>query len=146
MLASLIGARITQVDVKHHPRKFGVSKYGMGRTFKVVSDLLLMLFFQKYFPRPIHLFGNFGLAIFGIGAIIDIYLLVVKLMGNEIGGRPLLLLGVLMTLAGIQFITFGIMAELMMRTYYESQNKTPYKIRRTVVGKEPYHKTPQATS
>ncbi|MEA1899060.1 MAG: glycosyltransferase family 2 protein, partial [Bacteroidota bacterium] len=129
VLASLQGARIHQVNVKHHARQFGKSKYGIGRTFRVVSDLLLMLFFKKYMQKPMHLFGTLGVAILGIGVIIDIYLLVVKLMGHDLWGKPLLLLGIMMTLAGIQLITIGIVAELVTRTYFESQQKKPYKIR-----------------
>ena len=140
VLAQLEGARITQMDVKHHARIHGKSKYGLGRTFKVMSDLMLMVFFQKYFKRPIHLFGPVGLFSFAIGACINIYLLIEKMMGNDIGGRPLLMFGVLMVLAGIQFITFGLMTEIMMRTYYESQNKKPYQLR------EIYTKPPSMTS
>lgn len=129
VLAHLEGGRITQVDVKHHPRKFGKSKYGLNRTFKVMSDLLLMLFFKKYLKRPMHLFGNSGLFLLGIGLIINMYLLILKLLGQDIWGRPLLILGMLLLLAGIQFITIGITAEIQMRTYYESQDKKPYKVR-----------------
>ncbi|MCD4679047.1 MAG: glycosyltransferase family 2 protein [Bacteroidales bacterium] len=129
VLASLQGARIHQVNVKHHARQFGKSKYGIGRTFRVVSDLLLMLFFKKYMQKPMHLFGTLGVAILGIGVIIDFYLLAVKLMGHDLWGKPLLLLGIMMTLAGIQLITIGIVAELVIRTYFESQKKKPYKIR-----------------
>lgn len=129
VLAQLEGARITQINVKHHPRIHGNSKYGLGRTFKVISDLMLMLFFQKYFKRPIHLFGPIGLLSFGTGAIINIFLFFEKIIGNDIGGRPLLMLGILLVLSGIQFITFGLMTEIMMRTYYESQDKKPYQLR-----------------
>lgn len=135
VLASLQGARIHQVNVKHHARQFGKSKYGIGRTFRVVSDLLLMLFFKKYMQKPMHLFGTLGVAIFGIGVIIDFYLLIVKLMGHDLWGKPLLLLGIMMTLAGIQLITIGIVAELVIRTYFESQKKKPYKIRNISIGK-----------
>lgn len=130
VLASLEGARITQVDVKHHAREFGKSKYGINRTFKVVSDLLLMLFFKKYMQKPMHLFGGAGLVFFLIGLIINAYLFALKVMGHDIWGKPLLLLGILALLAGIQLITVGIIADLLMRTYYESQNKRPYKIRK----------------
>lgn len=130
VLASLEGARITQVDVKHHAREFGKSKYGINRTFKVVSDLLLMLFFKKYMQKPMHLFGGAGLVFFLIGLIINAYLFVLKVMGHDIWGKPLLLLGILALLAGIQLITVGIIADLLMRTYYESQNKRPYKVRK----------------
>ncbi|MEJ1237301.1 glycosyltransferase family 2 protein [Chryseolinea sp. T2] len=129
ILAILQGGRITDVPVKHHPRKFGQSKYGLGRTFKVVSDLILMLFLQKYFRRPIHLFGPLGLLCFGAGSAISFYLLTVKLMGHDIWGRPLLILGITLVLAGIQFLTFGIIAELVMRVYFESQHKKTYQIK-----------------
>ncbi len=134
VLARLEGATITQVDVKHHARQFGKSKYGINRTFKVVSDLLLMLFFRKYMQKPMHLFASWGLFIFGIGALINVYLLGLKIMGQDIWGKPLLLLGVLLIVGGIQLITTGIVVEILMRTYYESQQKTPYKIRRIIKG------------
>lgn len=129
VLASLEGARITQIPVRHHARQFGVSKYGLGRTFKVVSDLMLMLFFKKYMQKPMHLFAQAGLLLFSIGALINFYLLVVKIMGEDVWGRPLLILGAILLLAGIQLITVGIIVEVLMRTYYESQNKRPYKVR-----------------
>jgi len=129
VLASLEGARITQIPVRHHARQFGVSKYGLGRTFKVVSDLMLMLFFKKYMQKPMHLFAQAGLFLFSIGALINVYLLVLKIMGQDVWGRPLLILGAILLLAGIQLITVGIIVEVLMRTYYESQNKRPYRIR-----------------
>ncbi|THH37776.1 glycosyltransferase [Neolewinella litorea] len=129
VLASLEGARITQVPVKHHARQFGQSKYGLGRTFKVVSDLLLMVFLKRYLQKPMHLFAQAGLALFALGALINVYLLVLKIMGQDIWGKPLLILGAMLVLAGIQLVTVGIMVEVLMRTYYESQNKRPYKIR-----------------
>lgn len=134
ILAVLQGGKITDVPVKHHARIHGQSKYGLGRTLKVMSDLLLMVFFQKYFRRPIHLFGPLGFITLFAGIIINLYLLVVKLMGQDIWGRPLLMLGFLLVLAGIQFLTFGLIAELMMRTYYESQNKKTYVVREVVQG------------
>ncbi len=130
VLAAQEGATITQVDVKHHARTHGVSKYGIARTFKVISDLLLMLFFKRYMQKPMHLFGNIGVLLFLAGMIIDFYLLLLKILGNDIWGKPLLILGVLLTLGGIQLITVGILAELQVRTYYESQHKTPYKVRK----------------
>jgi len=135
VLASLEGARITQVDVKHHARQFGTSKYGLGRTLKVVSDLLLMLFFKKYMQKPMHLFGNWGVLILGIGAIINLYLLFLKIgLGQDIWGKPLLILGLMLVVAGIQLITMGIVIEIQMRTYFESQQKRPYKVRRVTTG------------
>ncbi len=132
VLASLEGARITQLPVHHHARRFGQSKYGLGRTFKVVSDLLLMLFLKKYLRKPMHLFAQAGLILFTLGALINGYLLVLKVMGQDIWGKPLLILGALLVLAGIQLVTVGIIVEVLMRTYYESQNKRPYKIREIV--------------
>lgn len=132
VLASLEGGTITQVDVKHHPRRHGKSKYGMGRTFKVIADLMLMLFFKKYMQRPMHLFGRWGIIILLAGIILNLYLLILKILGHDIWGKPLLLLAILLTLAGFQLITIGILAEILMRTYYESQEKTPYKIKRIV--------------
>ncbi len=134
VLAHLEGAKITQVDVKHHARRFGKSKYGLSRTFKVVSDLLLMLFLKKYLQKPMHLFGNVGVFLFLIGAAINLYLGLLKLMGNDIWGKPLLLLGILLVIAGIQLVTIGIVVEIQMRTYYESQNKRPYKVRKIYEG------------
>jgi glycosyltransferase involved in cell wall biosynthesis len=130
VLAHLEGARLTQVDVKHHARQFGKSKYGLSRTFKVISDLLLMLFFKKYMQKPMHLFGNAGVILFTGGLLINLYLLVLKLMGEDIWGRPLIILGMMLLFGGIQFITIGIVVEIQMRTYFESQQKKPYKVRR----------------
>lgn len=135
VLAKLQGAKMTEVDVKHHPRTHGTSKYGINRTFRVIADLLLMIFFQKYFRRPMHLFGGLGLFFLTTGSLVCSYLLVVKFgFGEDIWGRPLLLLGAILLLAGFQFITVGIIAELMMRTYFESQNKKVYRIKETYVG------------
>jgi glycosyltransferase involved in cell wall biosynthesis len=134
VLAALEGARISQVEVRHHPRIHGKSKYGLSRTFKVISDLLLLMFYKKYLQRPMHFFGKWGFLIFLAGAAINIYMLILKLEGHDIWGKPLLLLGILLVIAGFQLITTGIIAELQMRTYYESQNKKPYRIRNIYSG------------
>jgi len=135
VLAKLQGAKMTEVDVNHHARIHGESKYGINRTFKVMADLILMIFFQKYLRRPMHLFGGLGIITFGLGFAINLYLVIYKFVtGADIWGRPLLLLGSIMILAGIQFITVGIIAEIMMRTYYESQNKTVYRLKETYIG------------
>ncbi|NDF12974.1 MAG: glycosyltransferase [Proteobacteria bacterium] len=128
ILAVMLGAKFAQVDVRHHPRKFGTSKYGMSRTLKVASDLLLMFFFLKYRQRPMHLFGSIGFGMMFLGGFIEMYLLVMKIIGQDIGGRPLFYVGILLLIMGVQFITTGFIAELLMRTYYGSQNKTPYII------------------
>jgi len=134
VLAALEGAKIAQVDVKHHPRIHGQSKYGLSRTLKVLSDLTLLMFLKKYIQKPMHFFGSWGLIIFGSGMLINLYLFILKLMGNDIWGKPLLLLGILLVLAGFQLITIGIISEILMRTYYESQKKRPFSIRNIFVG------------
>ena len=136
VLAVLQGARMEQVPVTHYRRKFGKSKYGMGRVFRVLSDLLLIVFFKRYQNRPIHFFGTLGILTFGAGAIIDLYFLVLKLLGNDIWGKPLLLLGFMLTIGGIQIITIGIISEILMRTYYESQRIKPYRVKRTIIREE----------
>ncbi|MEH0154899.1 glycosyltransferase family 2 protein [Limibacter armeniacum] len=136
VLIQMQGGRTTEVDVKHHARIHGSSKYGLGRTTKVISDLFLMVFLQKYMQKPIHLFGLLGLLSFAVGGGINMYLLIVKLMGQDIWGRPLLILGVTLLLAGIQFLFFGVMAELLIRIYFESQNKKTYLVREHFRGGE----------
>lgn len=136
VLAKLQGARITQVDVTHHARIFGKSKYGINRTFKVISDLILMVFFRKYIQKPMHLFGSVGFMAVFLGVIINAYLLVLKIMGHDIGGKPLLILGLIFLLGGVQLITLGILAEVNVRTYFESQNKKTYQVRKIFDGEK----------
>lgn len=136
VLAKQQGAKMTEVDVKHHPRIHGTSKYGLSRTFKVMADLILMLFFQKYFQRPIHLFGGLGLLAFLLGGMINVYLLVLKIMGEDIWGRPILILGFILILGGIQLITTGIISEIIVRTYFESQDKKTYRIKSLYTGEQ----------
>ena len=136
LLAFLNGTRIKEVPVKHHPRKFGKSKYGLGRTFKVINDLLLILFQRNYLQKPLYLFGNIGLFFFSLGLLINIYLLIEKILGFDIWGRPILIVGVLFVLLGIQLFTIGIVIDLQMRTYYESQDKRPYIIRKITLPTE----------
>ncbi|SKB27658.1 glycosyltransferase family 2 protein [Daejeonella lutea] len=134
VLAKLQGASITQVDVKHHARIHGTSKYGLGRTFKVMADLITMVFFRKYIQKPMHLFGTMGFISFGIGLLINVYLLILKIMGQDIWGKPILILGLILLLAGIQLITFGILAEINVRTYFEGTNRKTYQVRRIFNG------------
>ncbi len=129
VLAHLEGARIVQMGVTHHERSWGDSKYGINRTFKVVSDLLLMLFFQNYLSKPMHLFGTPGLITFVAGVIINLYLLALKLLGGDIWGKPLLILGMILLLGGIQLITTGIVIEILIRIYYEGRDRPPYQLR-----------------
>lgn len=135
LLAFLEGAQIKQVPVKHHARHSGRSKYGLERVFKVLADMMLLLFIRKYFQRPIHLFGIGGVLLVMIGLAINAYLLVVKFgFGEDIGNRPLLIFGLMFILGGIQIFTIGIVMELLLRTYYESQQKRPYRIKRISIG------------
>ena len=129
VLAKIYGAKMTEMDVKHHSRIYGESKYGIGRTFKVISDLMLMLFFQRYKNRPMHLFGGVGSGMLFFGILINFYLFILKIFGNNIGNRPLLMLGLMLTLGGIQLIATGFLAEIIMRTYYGSQNKKSYIVK-----------------
>jgi hypothetical protein len=136
LLALEGSVRITQVDVNHRPREFGKSKYNLGRTTKVFSDLILMVFFKKYMQRPMHFFGAIGIVTLALGMIINLYLLGLKIFGYDIWGKPILILGMLLVMGGIQFITIGIMSEILMRTYYEGQNKKPYRVRKISVTKK----------
>ncbi len=130
VLAKLYGARISEVVVSHHPRTRGKSKYGIGRTYRVLLDLFLMLFFLKFATRPLQFFGSWGGGIFLSGFFIELYLSVVKIFeGKNIGGRPLLLLGALLIITGIMLFGIGLLAELVMRTYFESSGKRIYYVR-----------------
>ncbi len=136
VLAQLQGARLAEMPVSHHPRIHGKSKYGLGRTFKVVSDLMLMVFFQKYLQKPMHIFGTTGIITFMVGFVISGYLGVLKILGEDIWGRPLLILGITLLLGGIQLITIGLIAELIVRIYFEAQDKKTYRIKSIFIGKE----------
>lgn len=132
-LASIDGAVIKEVPVAHRPRVAGVSKYNLSRTFKVILDLMTVLFMKRFFTRPLHMFGRAGLTLFALGAIINLYLVWDKLvLGDSIGGRPLLILGALLVLTGIQLISTGLIAEIQVRTYFESQQKPIYKVREVI--------------
>ncbi|WP_026750481.1 glycosyltransferase family 2 protein [Sediminibacterium sp. C3] len=138
LLASFGGASITQMDVLHHSRKFGKSKYGINRTFKVLSDLIFLLFFKKYSQKSMHLFGTMGVIGLFLGVIINLYLLSLKLAGNAIWGKPLLIVGVIFLLGGIQLISIGILAEIGMGTYNLTINKKKYAIKK-IYGKIQNH-------
>lgn len=130
IIASIYGAKIGEVAVKHHSRKFGETKYGLGRTFRVLSDLFLMVFFIKYRQKPMHLFGSLGIATGVLSFFMTIYLLVIKVLGGDIGGRPIFFVDILMILMSIQFITTGFLAELLMRTYFASDKSKPYIVKK----------------
>ncbi len=130
--ASTSPKRIAEEVVNHRPRMAGESKYGLGRTFRVLLDLLSVHFFMRYWTRPGHFFGSIGLLFGGLGGLILTYLAWVKFgMGQDIGTRPLLLVGIVMLIASLQFITTGVVGELLTRTYFESSNAKPYVVRST---------------
>ncbi|MEY3870869.1 MAG: hypothetical protein RLZZ338_4763 [Cyanobacteriota bacterium] len=136
-LAFIEGARITEIPVRHHARKYGKSKYGIWRTFRVLMDLLTIYFMKKFLTRPMHVFGFMGMASLFLGVIISTYLTFIKLgLGQEIGNRPLLTLAVVLLLTGVQLFCFGLLAELLMRTYHESQGRPIYRVRDVFGGKE----------
>jgi len=129
-IASEQGVRIAEVAVNHRARTAGTTKYGISRTVRVVLDLVTVKFLLSYSTRPLQIFGLFGLLSGGLGALITAYLGWVRLVEHQsIADRPLLLLGVLLVFTGVQLVTFGLLAELMARTYYESQGKPTYVIR-----------------
>ena len=132
-LASQAGGTVTEVPVKHRAREFGNSKYGISRTVRVFLDLITIWFLGSYSTRPIHVFGTAGLLSAAGGALMGFYLAFVKIFLNEnIGGRPLLLLAVLLLVIGVQLITMGLLGEMVIRTYHESQKKPIYIVREVV--------------
>lgn len=132
-LAFIEGARIAEMPVRHHARRYGSSKYGLSRTFRVLMDLLTIAFMKKFLTRPMHVFGLFGLLSIGLGTALGLYLTFLKLaLGENIGQRPLLILALLLLLAGVQLFSFGLLAELLMRTYHESQGRPIYRVREVV--------------
>ncbi len=134
VLANIEGARITEVKVNHRARQFGSSKYGIDRTFRVLMDLLTVWFMNRFLTRPMYVFGFGGiLAIFG-SLITSFYLLLLKFSGEDIGNRPLLIFAFLLAIAGVQLFGFGLLGELQIRTYHESQNRPIYRIRDTLRG------------
>lgn len=136
-LASQMGVSVAEVAVKDRARTWGSSKYGFNRTFKVILDLIAVIFLLGYFNRPLYVFGAVGFAVGGIGTLLGLYLTVFKLLTeNKIGDRPLLQLAVLLMALGVQFISTGIVADMIMRTYHESQRKPIYYIRERRRGAE----------
>ncbi|MCY4536651.1 MAG: glycosyltransferase, partial [Chloroflexi bacterium] len=129
-LASQMGVRVAEIPVKDRARKWGSSKYGFSRTFKVILDLIAVIFLLSYFNRPLYVFGAAGILVGAVGSLLGLYLTVFKLLTeNKIGDRPLLQLSVLLMVLGVQFISTGIVADMIMRTYHESQHKAIYFIR-----------------
>jgi glycosyltransferase involved in cell wall biosynthesis len=132
-IASWMGVTIAEVPVNHRPRKFGRSKYGLSRTFRVILDLITVKFLLTYSTRPIHVFGLWGILSGLLGIFLAGYLSFQRLfMGVALANRPVLLLAILLIFIGIQFISIGLLGELQVRTYHESQNKPIYSIKEVI--------------
>ena len=129
VLADNEGAKIMEMKVNHRSRKFGSSKYGIDRTFRVLMDLLTVWFMNKFLTRPMYVFGFIGIISILSSILISSYLIVIKFYGADIGSRPLLIFALILGIAGIQLFSFGLLGELLMRTYHESQDRPIYRIR-----------------
>ena len=129
-IAAEVGAKIIEIPVKHHPRITGKSKYGIDRTLRVILDLIWIQFSRRYMHRPIHAFGGIGLTMLSAGLLIFLWLFFEKILfGNEIGTRPLLTLGLLLTLLGTQLLAVGLLGELLIRIYHEPSGRKQYQIK-----------------
>lgn len=150
-MVSFAGFEMAEVPVNHRPRVAGQAKYGISRTFRVIVDLFTILFLRKYSDRPMHFFGTIGVPLGALGGLFLFYLVFLKFWAGiqggwtgfhamQIGERPLLILSVLFIILGVQFLVMGLLAELIVRTYYETQNKTVYyvqEILRTLPDNQP---------
>ncbi|WP_269621862.1 glycosyltransferase family 2 protein [Prochlorococcus marinus] len=134
VLANIEGGRITEIKVNHRRRKYGKSKYGIDRTFRVMMDLLTIWFLNRFLTRPMYVFGFGGIIAILSSFFTCFYLLFVKLSGNDIGDRPLLIFALILGIAGVQLFCFGLLGELQIRTYHESQGRPIYRIREILRG------------
>ena len=132
VLANIEGAKIREIKVNHRKRKYGYSKYGIDRTFRVLMDLLTVWFMNKFLTRPMYVFGFIGIISIISSFIISSYLVVLKFLGENIGNRPLLMFALILGIAGVQLFSFGLLGELLMRTYHESQNRPIYRVRNII--------------
>lgn len=135
-VASWYGVKVTEVETTHHPRRHGSSKYDISRAPRVFLDLITVKFLQSFSTRPLQAFGPIGLLFGIVGFAISLYLTILKLSGQDIGGRPLLLLGVLLIIVGIQLIGMGLIGEMLVRVYHETQKKPIYVLRDSEVEKD----------
>ena len=133
--AKMVGAKITEMRVHHHARKYGKAKYGLERTLKVILDLLTVKFLLSYTNKPIYLFGGAGFSLFGLSLVVLVILVIRRISLNEHMIRsPLLLMSAMLFILGFQSILMGLIAEMLARTYHESQHKPTYTIRRVING------------
>ncbi|KKS84804.1 MAG: Glycosyl transferase family 2 [Parcubacteria group bacterium GW2011_GWA2_43_11] len=129
MYASAVGGKITEIEVHHRPRTYGTTKYGLGRVYKVLLDLIVVKFLHKYMNRPMHFFGGVGFVSFFFGVLAGTTAVVLKLLDlRSFVETPLPIFSALLIIVGVQLLAMGVIAEMLMRVYYESQNKTPYEI------------------
>lgn len=146
-MVNFAGFSMAEVPVNHRSRVAGRSKYGLSRTFRVILDLITVLFLRRYSDRPMHLLGGLGIISTGLGTLMALYLVFLKVAGAinggvagfravRIGDRPLLMLAVLLVFIGVQFLVMGLLAELIVRTYYESQGKAVYHVQQVINGSE----------
>ena len=129
VLANIEGAKIKEIKVNHRSRKYGSSKYGIDRAFRVLMDLLTVWFMNKFLTRPMYGFGIVGIISILISLTMSSYLLVLKVLGEDIGNRPMLMFSLILGIAGVQLFSFGLLSELLIRTYHESQSRPIYRIR-----------------
>jgi glycosyltransferase involved in cell wall biosynthesis len=134
VLVQMHGARVAQIEVRHHPRTAGKTKYNLSRTPRVLLDLITVKFLHTYLTRPMHVFGLAGLGSMGLGVLCFLATIVMKygLHWMTMTSNPLLPLGVMFELVGVQLISLGLMGEVLARTYFESQGKASYTVRRTL--------------
>jgi dolichol-phosphate mannosyltransferase len=130
VLANIEGAKIKEIKVNHRSRKYGSSKYGIDRTFRVLMDLLTVWFMTKFLTRPMYGFGFMGIISILLSFGMTSYLFIIKLLGNDIGNRPMLMFALILGIAGVQLFSFGLLGELLIRTYHESQNRPIYRVRK----------------
>ncbi|MFN7993200.1 MAG: glycosyltransferase family 2 protein [Bryobacteraceae bacterium] len=137
-LASFYGARVAEVPIQNTPRASGDSHYGLSRTFRVLFDIVTIKFLLKYFTRPMHFFGSFGLAGTGLGGLIMVWLIIEKLMGHDliVQHGPLMIAGALLLLAGLMMFSTGLIGEVVIRTYFESQGRRIYAVREILTRKQ----------
>ena len=135
VLANIEGARITEIRVKHRARKYGSSKYGIDRTYRVLMDLLTVWFMNRFLTRPMYIFGFGGILAILTSCVMSFYLLIIKIMGEDIGTRPFLMFSLILGVAGVQLFALGLLGELQIRTYYESQGRKIYRIRNILRGR-----------
>ena len=129
VLANIEGAKIKELKVNHRSRKYGFSKYGIDRTFRVLMDLFTVWFMTKFLTRPMYGFGFVGIISILISFGMTSYLLIIKTLGEDIGNRPMLIFALILGVAGVQLFSFGLLSELLIRTYHESQSRPIYRIR-----------------